>query len=417
MIYSTKYSLLPEIEFENRESIIAGDMNCNLLKEENHTKHIRNVYITFGCTQLVEHATGTTTKNGTLIDHLATTKPISVSHKGVIPCGISDHDAIFLVRSMRVPRIKKQPKIINVRKFQKFDNMSFLKDLAALNLNEIKNVTTDPDHMWLLWKKMFLDLLDKHAPIRITEIKLKGNNLPYITLEMRRLIRTRDHLRKKRIKQDPNIFTRLFNGIRKLRSDYYSKKMKESSGDVRSTWKTLKEITNNDNKSTSINEININGKVVSDGKGISDAPNDHFVSTGNKLAGEILDPVQTSIDYLSKTGKIETRFLFKRIQPKQGKVMGQNMIPNQILKSSKNIISQSLAYIFNASLQSSIFPDDLKIAGVAPIFKEGDRDMSNYRPILFLCTVARIFERLLYNQLHDYLIDNKILYNNQWGYR
>ena len=39
---------------------------------------------------------------------------------------------------------------------------------------------------------MFLDLLDKHAPI--TEIKPKGNNLSYVTLKMRRLIRTRDHL-------------------------------------------------------------------------------------------------------------------------------------------------------------------------------------------------------------------------------
>ena len=96
---------------------------------------------------------------------------------------------------MRVPRIKKQPKIIKVRKVQKFDRESFLKDLAVLNPNEIKNVTTDPNHMWLLWKKMLLDLLEKHAPI--TEIKLKGNNLPYITLEMRRLIRTRDHLKKK----------------------------------------------------------------------------------------------------------------------------------------------------------------------------------------------------------------------------
>ena len=217
-------------------------------------------------------------------------------------------------------------------------------------------------------------------------------------------------------------------GIRKLRSDYYSKKTKESSGDIRSTWKILKEITNNANKSTSINEINIDGKVVSDGKSISDVLNDHFVSIGNKLAGEILDPVKTSIDYLSKTGKIDTRSSFKRIQPKQvfdilsklkkGKAMGQNMIPNQILKSSKNIISQSLADIFNASLKSSIFPDDLKIARVAPIFKEGDRDdMTNYRPISVLCTVACVFERLLYNQLHGYLIDNKILHNNQWGFR
>ena len=132
----------------------------------------------------------------------------------------------------------------------------------------------------------------------------------------------------------------------------------------------MKEITNNDNKSTSINEINLDGKVVSDEKGISDALNDHFVSIGNKFAGEILDPVKASIDYLSKTGKIDTRFSFKRIHPKQvfdilsklknGKAMGQNMIPNQILKSSKIIISQSLADIFNASLKSSIFPDDLQ---------------------------------------------------------
>ena len=91
----------------------------------------------------------------------------------------------------------------------------------------------------------------------------------------------------------------------------------------------------------------------------------------------------------------------------------------KVLKMPGHVISQSLANIFNASLQSRIFPDDLKIAGVAPIFKEGDRDdMSNYRPISILCTVARVFVKLLYNQLHDYLIDNnKLLYNSQWGFR
>ena len=160
----------------------------------------------------------------------------------------------------------------------------------------------------------------------------------------------------------------------------------------------------------------MHGKLVSDRIGISDTLNDHFVSIGNKLAGEIMDPVQSSIDYLSKTDKVRSRFSFKRIQPKQvfvvlsklknGKAIGQNIIPNQVLKSSRNIISRSLAHIFNASLQSSIFSDDLKMAGVAPIFKDGNRyDMSN-RPVSIPCTVARVFERLLYNQLHDYLIDN-----------
>ena len=49
--------------------------------------------------------------------------------------------------------------------------------------------------MWSLWRNLFLGVLDKHAPI--TEIKIRGNNLPYVTSEMRQLIRTRDHLEKK----------------------------------------------------------------------------------------------------------------------------------------------------------------------------------------------------------------------------
>ena len=58
---------------------------------------------------------------------------------------------------------------------------------------------------------MFLDLLDKHAPI--TEIKLKGNNLSHITLEMRRLIRTRDHLKKKANQLGSKYLQQVFNKL------------------------------------------------------------------------------------------------------------------------------------------------------------------------------------------------------------
>ena len=49
------------------------------------------------------------------------------------------------------------------------------------------------------------------------------------------------------------------------------------------------------------------------------------------------------------------------------------MIPNKILKFFKNVISQSLADIFNTSIQSGIFPDGFKMAGVTPIFKEREK--------------------------------------------
>ena len=86
----------------------------------------------------------------TLTEHLATTRPMNISDKGVIPCRISDHDAIILVRSMCIPRIKKHSTIREARKFKNFQDHLFLKDLEVLNLNEMKNITKDPNQMWSL---------------------------------------------------------------------------------------------------------------------------------------------------------------------------------------------------------------------------------------------------------------------------
>ena len=51
----------------------------------------------------------------------------------------------------------------------------------------------------------------------------------------------------------------------------------------------------------------------------------------------------------------------QRNPTENGKATGLNMIPNKILKCSKDVISQSLADIFNTNSQSGIFPDDFKI--------------------------------------------------------
>ena len=139
---------------------------------------MKSIYNTLGYKQVIESATGTTTDTMTLIDHLATTKPESISGKGVIPCGISDHDAIFLIRSMKLSRVKKSPLVRKVRKFKKFDNDSFLKELSMVDFNEIKNVKSDPNQMWLLWKNLFLNTLDMHAPI--SEIRIRVTT--YLTL-------------------------------------------------------------------------------------------------------------------------------------------------------------------------------------------------------------------------------------------
>ena len=95
-----------------------------------------------------------------------------------------------------------------------------------------------------------------------------------------------------------------------------------------------------------------------------------------------------------------------------------NGIPNKILKDNSTYLSPFFEELFNLSIETNTFPDDFKIGKVAPVFKSGDKeDLNNYRPISVLPTIARIFERLLYNQLYDYLTVNKLLGDEQYGFR
>ena len=59
---------------------------------------------------------------------------------------------------MRVPRIKKEPKTITVRKCKRFDEKAYLSELNTLQFNKIRNLTEDPDEMWVIWKNWFLNV-------------------------------------------------------------------------------------------------------------------------------------------------------------------------------------------------------------------------------------------------------------------
>ena len=53
-----------------------------------------------------------------------------------------------------------------------------------------------------------------------------------------------------------------------------------------------------------------------------------------------------------------------------------------------------------------------------PIFKSGEQtDCSNYRPISVLPFLSRKFEKLVYNQLYEYLDVNNHLFSHQSGFR
>ena len=75
--------------------------------------------------------------------------------------------------------------------------------------------------------------------------------------------------------------------------------------------------------------------------------------------------------------------------------------------------------IFSLSISTKVFPDDLKVLKVVPVYKSGEREnLNNHRPIAVLPTIARVFEKLLYQQLYNYsLMNNTLLDDRQFGFR
>ena len=101
------------------------------------------------------------------------------------------------------------------------------------------------------------------------------------------------------------------------------------------------------------------------------------------------------------------------------KATGLDSLSARLLRECADLISGSLALIFNQSFDTGIFPDEWKSARITPLFKKaGSRsDPSNYRSISIILVVDKVFERIIYDQLYHYLNENNLLSRYQSGFR
>ena len=74
--------------------------------------------------------------------------------------------------------------------------------------------------------------------------------------------------------------------------------------------------------------------------------------------------------------------------------------------------------MINLSIVQGDFADEMKLAKVLPIYKsENEQLVQNYRLISVLPYFSKIYERVIYNHIIDYIDDNKTLYDKQFGFR
>ena len=100
------------------------------------------------------------------------------------------------------------------------------------------------------------------------------------------------------------------------------------------------------------------------------------------------------------------------------KPLGPSEIPAWALKDGAHYLAPQLTYIINDFIRQNRFPQRLKLAIVTPVFKKDDpEDPENYRPISVTGALSKVFERLLSDQINDYLHAQKIYSRTQFGFR
>ena len=77
-----------------------------------------------------------------------------------------------------------------------------------------------------------------------------------------------------------------------------------------------------------------------------------------------------------------------------------------ILESTVDIHLSFIINTINLSIEKGCFPEELKLAEVSPFFeRKDDLAKENYRPVIVLKHMLKVFERIMCHQVKDYMED------------
>ena len=93
-------------------------------------------------------------------------------------------------------------------------------------------------------------------------------------------------------------------------------------------------------------------------------------------------------------------------------------IPPKLVTMAANTLKNQIPILFNLSITQEICPDKLKTGQINQVHKfESKMLYSNYRPISILPLFSKVFERLMFNRIYNFVIKHEIIYKNQFGFQ
>ena len=169
----------------------------------------------------------------------------------------------------------------------------------------------------------------------------------------------------------------------------------------------------------------IDGCEIFDQSKIAHGFNKFFTDVGPKLASSIPSSSKDFNDFLSSASTSLDEYLLQDEELnevlnnlKANKSPGFDDISSTIFKRCRENIFNLIKHVFSLSLKQGIFPENLKIARVPPIFKKDEKFLfTNYRPISVLPCFSKLLEEIMYKRLYKYLSENNYLYEKQFGFQ
>ena len=374
--------------------------------------------------------------SATAIDHIITDYVLTCDFKtAVLKTDLTDPFPIVIALKNYGPSQQhSNTKHKYKRSYNEENIKAFNQRLLSVNWHEVKNCD-DPNEAYKQFFNIFNSMYDIYFPKVSVRIKTKHIQSPWITKGIAKYSKRKQKLYEKFLKHRTRetelaykSYKNIFESLKKkAKKKYYSEKISKYKHDAKKTWSIMKELMGKIKlKSSNLpRRITVNEVDIFDKRKIANEFNTFFTNIGSKLASKIQNASRTFESYINKPDSImKTKQLSMNelkdafFSLKINKSPGYDDISFNVVKKCFSSLCEPMKYMFNLSIEKGIFPDDLKIAKVTPIYKADDKsDLSNYRPISVLSCFSKILERIMYNRLYQYLTENKILYPKQFGFQ
>ncbi|KAL9694178.1 hypothetical protein quinque_013463 [Culex quinquefasciatus] len=168
-------------------------------------------------------------------------------------------------------------------------------------------------------------------------------------------------------------------------------------------------------------------KSLGVGKDKSSQPCDHDPDEVNRMFLSSFTPAETRNDQHARILPSQYNFSFRNVHywevvnaicEVKSNAVGMDGLPIRFLKIVLPLVIQQITHMFNLFINTSTFPNLWKHAKVLPLKKKSNsNDVTNLRPISILCSLSKAFEKLLDQQMANYIDNNHLLTEHQAGFR